>query len=479
MKSFKIVIATTILPITASLSGCAESAVDTAKQPNIILIMVDDLGWSDPGYMSDYYNTPNIDKLKSQGIYFPNGYASASNSAPSRASMLTGRYNPTHGVYTVNPAARGKSKDRQLIPSENSKYIKDGIETLPEAMKKQGYNTCHIGKWHITENPLLKGVDINIGGNGTGHPKSYFSPYKNANLKNGVDGEYLTDRLGDEAVNYLNNSTKSESPFFLYFAPYAVHTPLQAKPEIIAKYTKRDQSEGHFNPTYAAMIESMDANVGKLLEAAEKLDNTIIILTSDNGGVYNISRQWPLRAGKGSFYEGGIRVPYIIYQKGVYDGGVAIEQTVSQIDIFPTLLAISGSKSQGKNLDGVSLVPLLKDKSSTEIAERALFWHFPAYLEGGNIESKDIKFRSRPVSVIRKGDWKLIQNLEDGELELYNIKEDISEKNNIIKGEKPNSLELYSNPKVKELFLLLEKWQKDSGAAVPTERNPEYVAKKR
>ncbi len=467
-KNLHFPLVTAIVPFCGVLAGCSSEEVKEINQPNIILIVADDLGWSDASYMSDYYNTPNIDKLKSQGVYFPNGYASASNSAPSRSSLLTGRYAPHHGVYTVDPATRGKSENRKLIPSANNKQIKDGLTTLPEALKSAGYQTCHIGKWHITANPLQKGMDINIGGSSAGHPKSYFSPYKNANLTDGPEGEYLTDRLGDEAVKFLESTTTSEDPFFLYLAPYAVHTPLQAKPELKAKYEALDKSEGHFNPTYAAMVESLDENIGKVLKAAEKLENTIIIFTSDNGGVFTISRQWPLRAGKGSFYEGGIRVPYIIYQDGVFEGGTTIDQTVSQIDLFPTLLALSGSESKVEKLDGVSLVPLLTKGSDSLVSERSLFWHFPAYLEGGHQESKDALFRSRPVSVIRKGDWKLIENLEFGDLELYNIKEDISEKTDLVDIEKA---------KVTELYAELKEWQKTSGAAMPTESNPEYIAK--
>ena len=436
------------------------------EKPNVILIVADDLGWADLGFKSDYYETPNLDKLKSQSIYFPNAYASAANSAPSRACMITGKYAPRHGVYTVSPAARGRSVDRKLIPAENRKEILPGVETLPEVLQSAGYQTCHIGKWHVSSNPLEKGMDVNIGGNSSGHPKSYFSPYRNPNLKNGPKGEYLTDRLGDEAVNFITNADK-DKPFFLYFATYSVHTPLQPKPELKAKYEKKKTTDAHFNPAYAALVHSLDENVGKVLAAVERLelDNTIIIFTSDNGGVYHISRQWPLRAGKGSFYEGGIRVPFMVYQKGVYDKGEIIEDAVSQIDIFPTILAFTDTKNDGSELDGENILPLLDQKADKKIAERALFWHFPAYLDGGNKETVDKKFRSRPVSVVRKGDWKLIENHENGKLELYNLKLDVSEKEDLAKKEVA---------KTKELYALLNAWKKEVKAPVPTELNPEY-----
>lgn len=441
---------------------------ESVDHPNIVLINIDDLGWSDLSCNGSlYYETPNIDKLKSKGIWFSSAYAGAANSAPSRACLLTGQNTPRHGIYTVHPADRGKKELRKFISAHNNRSLSDGYITLPLVLQKAGYQTFHVGKWHVTKNPLQFGIDINIGGNQAGHPKSYFSPYMNPNLEDGKNGEYLTDRLGDEAVELIKNADKKR-PYFLYYAPYAVHTPLQAPENIVEKYKNKETTKAHNNPIYAAMIEQMDKNVGKILDVIEKSgqsDNTIIIFTSDNGGVYDISKQWPLRAGKGSFYEGGIRVPMIIYQKGKFQFGEVNGISVSQMDIFPTLLDLTGLSDIDLSLDGLSLLPVLQGNETTEFKERPLFWHFPAYLEGGNKETKDIYFRSRPVSVIRKGKWKLIENYEDGSLELYNIGEDLKETTN----------QAESNPsKVKELKQILDSWKVDVGAPSDFELNKFY-----
>lgn len=468
MNTFKILSVCTLACVTGS--SMAQNV--KVQQPNIILINIDDLGWADFSYNgSTYYETPNIDRLHDMGISFQNAYAGASNSAPSRSCMLTGLYAPRHGVYTVDPTTRGKAKDRKLIPCKNNHFVPDSFILLPQVLKSAGYQTCHIGKWHVTADPTLKGMDVNIGGNQAGHPKSYFSPYKNPNLKNGPAGENLTDRLAAEAVSYIDTINKNK-PFFLYYATYAVHAPLQAKPELVKKYKQKQASKAHFNPVYAAMIETMDQAVGNVMKAVERngiAENTLIVFTSDNGGVCHTSRQWPLRAGKGSYYEGGIREPFIIYMKGKYEGGINRQEIISQLDLFPTFAELADAKIPFKP-DGLSLLPLLDEGKTDYLNKRALFWHFPAYLEAypGVNESRDLLFRSRPVSVIRLGDWKLIENFEDGVLELYNLKDDVSEKHDLAK----------ENPQmVKKLYKKLLKWRKDTKAPVPTELNPLYEGK--
>ncbi len=438
--------------------------------PNIVLINIDDLGWSDlSGNGSEYYQSPNIDKLKDMGVWFSQGYAAASNSAPSRSSMLTGLFPTAHGVYTVNPADRGKAKDRKLISSPNRKHIPDEMPTLPSVLKDHGYTTYHVGKWHISDDPKKHGVMFSVGANkGLGHTKSFFSPYRNIDLSDGKKGEYLIDRLGDEAVNYLK-SIEKDSPFFLYYAPYAVHTPIQAPQEIVDKYKNIQGTEAHFNPTYAAMIEVMDNNVGKILSELTQMgvmDNTLIIFTSDNGGYYPVSRQHPLRAGKGSFYEGGIRVPLIIYKKGEWEKRNIDKALVSHLDIFPTITQMLGIDNHNIDFAGRSLTGLL-DGSDRSLERRDLFWFFPAYLEGGHTECYDSIFRARPQSVIRQGDWKLIEHHENGELELFNIAKDISESTNLRD----------SHPrKVKQLHKALKLWQQENKAPVPHELNPKYIA---
>ena len=452
-----------ILPLYASML-CAQQT----KQPNIVLINIDDYGWADlTSNGSDYYETPNIDKLKSDGVWFNEAYAGAANSAPSRACMLTGMNTPRHGMFTVANSDRGKATTRRFIPIENRRILEDGIQILPQVLKDAGYQTCHIGKWHVTNDPTQNGMDINIAGSHAGHPATYFAPYRNKKLKDGEKGEFLMDRLGSEAVSYLQNASKKK-PFFLYYAPYEVHTPLQAEPHLIAKYKNKKGTKAHNNPVYAAMIEAMDRNVGKVLAEIKALgiaNNTLIVFTSDNGGVYNISKQWPLRAGKGSFYEGGIRVPLIVYQQGKYEHREIKHIPVAQLDLFPTFLELADISTKKRTLDGKSLVSLLNKKEKAYI-ERPLFWHFPAYLEQGNAETHDPIFRSTPVSVVRKGDWKLIQYYETNTFELFNLRSDISEKKDL------SNIEVAKTEAMKSL---LSEWQQQVNAPIPTQLNPKYV----
>ena len=440
------------------------------SRPNIILINIDDQGWTDlSGNGSTFYETPNIDRLKTNGVWFQEAYAGAANSAPSRACMLTGMNTPRHGMFTVGTSARGNSKFRQLVPIENKTSLDKGIQMLPQVLKDAGYQTAHIGKWHVTGNPTQNGIEVNIGGNHAGHPKSYFPPYHNADLKDGPQGEYLIDRLGNEAVKYLHEVDKSR-PFFLYYATYAVHAPLQAQKSLKQKYESKKGNEAHFNATYAAMIESTDKSIGKIMEELQRLgleENTLVVFTTDNGGVYNFSKQWPLRAGKGSFYEGGIRVPMIFYQKGKFSSKEIHHIPVSQMDLFPTFLDMAHISSKNLQLDGKSLVPLINDKKK-DYDKRSLYFNFPGYLEGGNEETHDHRFRSTPLAVIRKGDWKLIKYYETNEVELFNIRKDISEKHDLSQQE-PNI--------VKKLLKELTQWQKDTNAPIATEKNPEYKGK--
>lgn len=405
-------------------------AAGAAERPNIVLINIDDLGFTDLSFQgSSFYETPNIDRLRAESVFFSNAYAGAANSAPSRAVLMTGHFAPRHGIYTVNPPDRGRAASRALIPAANADTLYNGYPILPLLLQKSGYTTAMVGKWHLGSDPTQQGFDVNVGGGKAGHPKSYFSPYKNPNLQDGEAGEYLTDRLGNEAVRFIE-SQQGAKPFFLYYAPYAVHTPLQPKPELLEKYKAKPSTEAHNDPKYAAMIEAVDANVGKILEVLRRNnleENTLVILTSDNGGVYNISKQWALRAGKGSFYEGGIRVPLLVRWKGQTPTNATIDYPVGQIDLYPTLMALLGNEAMLPQLDGENLLSYFESGFPSGDDKR-LLWHFPAYLEGGNKETTDGEFRSRPVSVLRKGDWKLIYNYETETSELYNLKEDVSER---------------------------------------------------
>ncbi|MFR9579023.1 MAG: sulfatase [Rikenellaceae bacterium] len=456
-----------VLSVSLLSTNCASNGETTTQRLNVVLINIDDLGWTDLSFMgSDYYETPNIDRLRSEGVYFSNAYAAAANSAPSRSSMLTGVYSSRHGVYTVDPADRGKAKDRKLISAANRLTPDPKYKLLTETMQESGYRTCMVGKWHVGEDPTKQGVDVNVAGCLKGHPKSYTSPYKNPAITDGEDGEFLTDRLAAEAVKFMETCKGGDAPFFLYFATYAVHTPLQPKPELAAKYAEKEGTAEHHNNKYAALVETMDTNVGVVLDylRSSGLDkNTVIVLTSDNGGVYDISKQHPLRAGKGSFYEGGIRVPMIVVWDGHTAANTTCDTPVSQMDLYPTLLDIVGVSDEGLNLDGEVITSQIEGKAAA--TERALYWHFPAYLQGGNEETTDPIFRSRPVSVIRKGDWKLIYNYESETAELYNLSNDLSERNDLATTDCAKATQMQQ-----ELFT----WLRSVDAPTEFELNPKY-----
>jgi arylsulfatase A-like enzyme len=439
------------------------------QKPNIVYINIDDLGWSDlSSYGSDYYETPNIDKLVSNGMMFTNAYASASNCAPSRAGLFTGQYSPRHGIYTVNNSDRGKAIHRKLIPTPNTTTLHDSIITIADVLNQKGYLTASMGKWHLGETPESQGFDINIGGTHDGHPKSYFSPYKNKNLSDGPEGEYLTDRLTNEAISFLNKNYNTS--FFLYMTYYTVHTPIQGKPELIEKYKAKKTTKAHSNPTYGAMVEAMDQNIGRLIETIENLglsSNTLIIFTSDNGGLFTVSKQLPLRAGKGSYYEGGIRVPFIVRWDNKITANSVSHTPINNIDIYPTILELLAlDKPKNHPLDGVSLLPLFNNEKTNKA--RPLFWHFPVYLQSvinDPAEGRDPYFRTRPGSVIRYGEWKLHHYFEDNEVELYNLKTDPSEQNNLANN---------FPEKKTALMNMLNRWRSNIAAPIPTKMNPKY-----
>ena len=443
------------------------------EKPNILLINIDDLGWTDLGFMgSQYYETPNVDQLANEGMVFSQAYAAASNCNPARAALFSGQYSPRTGVYTVENSERGRAEERKIIPTENTWFLDEDNLTITEILQQNGYKTAHVGKWHISKDPTTFGIDVNIGGFEAGNPAGwdmggYFSPYNNPNLENGPEGEYLTDRLTDEAIEFLDSI--GNKPFFLNYAPYIVHTPIQPKPQLEEKYNNKSRTNQHDNAGYAAMVETMDKNIGRLVEylkETEKYDNTLIIFTSDNGGLNEISRQWPLRAGKGSYFEGGIRVPMIAIWNAKIEAGSFSRKSVSQIDFFPTFLDAAGIDiPKNKVLDGESLMPIFNGES---FLERPLFWHFPIYLKAysdDNPQTHDVYFRTRPGSVVLKYPWKLHEYFEDGRLELYNLELDIRETTNLV--------EIFPE-KTKELHAILENWRKELDAPVPEELNPEY-----
>lgn len=442
------------------------------RPPNIIFFLIDDLGWKDVGFMgSRFYETPNIDRLAGQGMVFTQAYANAPNCAPSRACILTGLYPPRHGIYTVNSPARGRSRDRRLIPVENKTVLDPKFQTIAEILRKHGYTTASMGKWHLGDDPLAgpqaQGFDINIGGSHYGHPPAgYFAPFELPGLEKADQGDYLTDRLTDEALAFINRNQRK--PFFLYLPHYAVHTPIQARRDLLEKYRRKRTGSGQGNPEYAAMIESVDQGIGRITALLEKLDidrETVIIFTSDNGGVKGITSMEPLRGGKGMLYEGGIRVPFFIRWPGQAPVPERFGDPVIGLDLFPTILDLAGIRQPAHQpADGLSLLPLLQGGT---LPQRALYWHFPAYLEAGRFArgARDPKFRTRPAAAIRYGDWKLIEYFEDGYLELFNLRQDIGETHNLAS----------AHPRKRdELRRMMRQWRARTRAPVPTEQNPDF-----
>ena len=450
----------------------SSSNKESLDKPNIILIVADDLGWSDLSYMgSKYYETPNIDKLSKSGMTFYNGYASSANCAPSRATMLSGKYHTEHGIYTVRNSDRGSRKTRKIIPIETKTTLDLDFFVIPEMLKEVGYTNGHFGKWHLGDvgfHPEQSGFDVNIGGNRHGGPGGYFAPYPNPELENEPKGEYLTDRIGDEVVKFIDQN--KENNFFAYVPFFSVHTPIQSKPDYQKKYSNKESNEYHNRPDYAGMIQSLDENIGKILDKIDTLnlsENTLIIFTSDNGGIRAISNQYPLRAGKGSYYEGGIKVPMIFSWKGKIEAETDSYERISNLDFYPTIKNLVGYK-ESIDLDGEDLTPIFKGE---KLKKRELYFHFPIYLEPYRVQldsGTDPLFRTRPGTVIIKDNWKLHHYYEDNKFELYNLEKDISESKNLVE---------INKEKKTELLMDLNNWRKAKNAPIPSKLNPYYDQK--
>jgi len=445
-------------------------------KPNIVFFLVDDLGYMDIGsYNPDtFYETPNIDRLASNGMRFTDGYAANPVCSPTRYSILTGKYPSRIGA--TNWFSGRRSGRFNPAPLHSNMPLAE--VTLAEALQKAGYQTAFLGKWHLgpTEEfwPEKQGFDINIGGHNRGSPPGgYFAPYNNPRLENGKQGEHLTGRLAREAVDIMGAFHAKGDPFLIYLSFYSVHTPLQAPKNLIAKYQKKAQGVAgeEFGPeeqvwpggkkrrvrilqkhtTYAAMIESMDAALGRVLDQVRKLGiekETVICFTSDNGGLSTSegspTSNLPLRGGKGWVYEGGIREPFIISYPSIVKPGVCATPVIST-DFYPTLLELAGLPLKKKqHLDGVSLLPLLKENKST-INRDALYWHYPHYSTPGGF----------PGGAIRSGDLKLVERYEDGKVSLYNLKEDPGERRDLA-GKMPGQIKVM-RPK-------LHGWYREVGA---------------
>ncbi len=446
--------------------------------PHIVLIVGDDLGWTDLAcFGSGYYRTPHLDRLARDGMRFTSTYTCGPNCAPTRACLMSGQYSPRHGIHTVGSGARGPAKIRRLVPAPNRTVLDAKIVTLAETLRAGGYATAHFGKWHLGFPPMAgprqQGFDINLGGNRTGSPRGgYFAPYRNPQLTDGPKGEHLTDRLSTEAANVIRQHVRQSpaKPFFLYLAFYAVHTPIQAKPKLAAEYGQRSAAGQHKNPKYAAMVETMDTGVGRVLAALEEMkvaERTLVIFTSDNGGLggyrsvdkqlpNGITDNAPLKGGKGMLYEGGIRVPMIVRWPGHTKPGSTCPIPVITVDFFPTLAEIAGtSMPTDQARDGVSLRKIFEGET---LPERSLFWHFPSYLQA---YGRRRAWRTTPAGAVRQGDWKLIEFFEDGRRELYHTGKDIGEKHNLLESE----------PEVaRRLHALLADWRTRVQAPMPTRK---------
>ena len=437
-----------------------------AAKPNIVFIMADDLGYTDVAcFGSRYYETPNIDRLAAQGLKLTS-FHQCQNCTPTRAALMSGQYGARTGVYTVGGIDRFDWSKRPLRPVDNVTELPLDRDIFARQLKAAGYATGLFGKWHIGQQgeyqPSRRGFDEAIVSMGqhfdfTTNPKTDYPK-----------GQYLADFLTDKAVDFITRH--KDGPFFLYLPHFGVHSPHQAKPELVEKFKSKPGVGGHNKPAYAAMIASVDESVGRVMKRLDELklaDNTVFIFTSDNGGVGGYVREGikkagditdnaPLRSGKGSLYEGGTRDPFIVRWPGVTKPGSTCDVATIHVDIFPTMLEITGAPQPRQVLDGESLVKLFRDPGA-KLQRDAIYQHFPGYL-GAGADS----WRTTPVSLIQSGDWKLLEFLEDGRLELYNLRSDLGESKNLVQ----------ENPaKAKELHARLVAWRAAVKAPMPTKND--------
>jgi arylsulfatase A-like enzyme len=446
---------------------CGTSADAADDRPNVVFVLIDDLGWTDFGcFGSDLYQTPELDRLARDGMKFTAAYSACTVCSPTRAAFLTGKY-PARLHVTDWIPGQMPANPKMLVP-DWTKYLPHDEVTIAELFKKAGYATASIGKWHLGGEeyyPETHGFDVNLGGTHMPEPPSFISPYRNNRFPDGIPtlpdgpkGEYMSDRLAEEAVKFMTAS--KDKPFFLYLPHFAVHLPIQGRPDLVEKYQAIKRAGlRHQNAGYAAMVESVDLSIGRIRKALGdlKLDQkTILIVTSDNGGRIPTTSNVPLRAGKGSAYEGGVRVPLIVLWPGVTKPGSVSDVPVMTIDYYPTIAEIAGLAMDPKHTpDGVSLVPLLKQTG--KLARDALFWHYPHhqhYQQEG----------AMPYSAVRQGRWRLIEFFDDGAVELYDLDTDVGERRNLYQ----------TYPDVAgRLRQRLAEWRREVGAQLPTP-NPNY-----
>ncbi len=458
-------------PLLIATSLLAKLAV--AEKPNIVLILADDLGWSDLGcYGADLHETPYLDRLAGQGMRFTSAYAMPVCS-PTRCALMTGRHAARVPMTIWSEGALNGPKNRKLLQATSLHSLPASETTVAKCLQQVGYLTALVGKWHLGDAdhyPETHGFDVNIGGTHWGAPQTFWWPYRGTgrfgpeyryvpNLEFGRPSEYLTDRLTDEALRVIEHA--GNQPFFLVLAHHAPHTPIEAKPLDVAAFTSKLRPEfKHQNPVYAAMVKSLDQSVGRVvakLKDAQLQENTILIFASDNGGFVGtdkksgqtvpVTNNAPLRSGKGSCYEGGIRVPLIVQWPGVTTAGTICSQPVVVMDLLPTLLAAAGASLPSVQLDGVDLTRLLRNPSLA-LEPRQLFFHYPHYYE-----------TTTPVSAIRSENWKLLEYFEDSRIELYDLAQDLSETKEVSR---------QYPVKAAELLQSLRTWRSEIGAVLPT-----------
>jgi arylsulfatase A-like enzyme len=475
--------ALTLAASSLVLSGRCSFPETADGKTNFVFFLIDDMGWTDLGcYGSSFYETPNIDRLASEGVRFTEAYASCPVCSPTRASIMTGKYPARLNLTDWIPGRQANRvlPSEKLIGPQFEQQLPLSERTIAESLKDAGYATGSIGKWHLGSDGYLpedQGFDINAGGFRLGYPPGgFFSPYQNPKLEDGPEGENLTDRLTDEAIRFLE--ANRDQPFFLFMSYYAVHNPMQAKPELVAKYEQKARdlepaSEPKFlpegkhsnrqlqdHPVYAAMIETLDTNIGRIMRNIDELgkrENTVVLFVSDNGGLSTAegspTSNLPLRAGKGWLYEGGIRVPLIVRAPGLTKPGTECPVPVTSTDFYPTMLQLAGlSPDPGQHPDGMSLVPLLEGRSSLQ--RERLFWHYPHYSNQGGA----------PSGAVRSGDYKLIEFYEEDRVELYNLREDVGETTDVA-GPMPE--------RARELRQALHEWRVEMQARMPVP-NPNY-----
>jgi len=451
-----------LLAIGALLLPLAVRAADPPR-PNVVVILADDLGWTDLAcYGSDLHETPHLDRLARDGMKFTQNYSACTVCSPTRAALLTGKYPARLHITDWIPGAM-PDNPKLLVP-DWTKALPTTETTIARLFQDAGYATASIGKWHLggeASYPEKFGFDVNVAGTDKAQPPGYFAPWKIPTLSEGKAGDYLTDRLTDEAEKFIERS--KDKPFFLYLAHFAVHTPVQGRPDLVAKYkAKVKAGMTHTNAAYAAMVESLDASVGRVrakLADLKLADRTVVVFASDNGGRIPTTSNRPLRYGKASAYEGGVRVPLVVHWPGVTKPASVSDAPVITMDLFPTLAEVAGLRvPAGKDppgRDGVSLVPVLRGTGG--LVRTELFWHYPHhqhYQQGGTM----------PYGAIRSGDFKLVEFFNDMRVELYDIKKDIGEEHDLAAA-RPEL--------VRKLRDRLHAWREEVGAQMPTP-NPKY-----